>query len=206
MKKGAVIFFLSLCLTSITTAGDVRSLLELRQNDVVTQSYWWSCGAAAVATLLTHYYAIPVTEADVLTHIIQEHSTEQALSLLSLKHVLQAMDIESKAYRLDSATLHDYFYRGGLPLIIHLSYPRAHFVVGVGIVGDQIAIADPSYGERLVDWSTLITVQGFTGYVLVPIPPAEQIGLVYERQETALVRFSHRYIRLSALGGDLHYW
>jgi predicted double-glycine peptidase len=194
-------------------AEQIRSLLEMRRNAVVIQTHWWSCGAAAVATLLTSYYAIPVTETETLTliarsnpHAAADSSIGQALTLLALKQALQAKGIESKAYRLDAATLYDYFSRGGLPLIMRLSYPQAHFVVGIGIVEDSIAVADPSFGERLIDWTGLVYEHGFTGYVLVPIPATQQLELVHMRQEVALARFFQRYAYLDALGGDLHHW
>src|SRR5271157_6263534 len=43
----------------------VRSLLEMRHENVVIQSWDLSCGAAALATLLRYEFGEPVTEKDI---------------------------------------------------------------------------------------------------------------------------------------------
>jgi len=47
-------------------AGTSLSYRELRYDGVVGQTDWYTCGPAAVATLLTYYYGIPTTEAEAL--------------------------------------------------------------------------------------------------------------------------------------------
>ena len=96
-------------------AEQIRSLLEMRRNAVVIQTHWWSCGAAAVATLLTSYYAIPVTETETLTLIARSNPHAAADSSIGrinpacVETSVAGEGIESKAYRLDAATLYDYF-------------------------------------------------------------------------------------------------
>ncbi len=53
----------------VISAGDmdihVRSLKEARFNRVIKQQYDFSCGSAAIATLLSYHYDIPIKETQV---------------------------------------------------------------------------------------------------------------------------------------------
>ncbi|MGC8817575.1 MAG: cysteine peptidase family C39 domain-containing protein, partial [Candidatus Hadarchaeum sp.] len=109
------------------------------------QTDWYTCGPAAVATLLTHYYGLPTSEAEAL-ELAQnfmraqglEPGPERGINALALKRTLEAKGIPTKGFRVKPEALKDYFDRGGLPLIAHLTQPQKHFVVVIGFVGDHI--------------------------------------------------------------------
>ena len=63
-------FFL-LTLASESTKESI-SYRPLRYTHVVGQTDWYTCGAAAVAMLLTYYYGDPATEEEVLEVAIEE--------------------------------------------------------------------------------------------------------------------------------------
>lgn len=177
---------------------------DLRYAEVVGQADWYTCGAAAVATLLTHYYGIPTTEAEALElaegfMAATGREPGQALTALALKQTLEAKGIPTKGYRVSPEALADYFTRGGLPLILHLTEPQKHFAVGVGMVGDHIVLADPSWGQSLLPLSVLVHERGYSGVVLVPIPPPELFFVVQERQQKALRRAEERLLALDRL-------
>ena len=68
------IFTIALLLTNPAgAAGDrtVKSLLEMRQENVIVQKYDLSCGAAVLATLLNNQYGDPVTEKEVAQGLIK---------------------------------------------------------------------------------------------------------------------------------------
>jgi predicted double-glycine peptidase len=65
---------------------------SISEKNIVMQGFDYSCGAAAMATLLRHYFRSPVTETeilrDVLAHLDKktfEKRKEDGLSLLDLK-------------------------------------------------------------------------------------------------------------------------
>src|SRR4051812_16685010 len=72
----------------------VKSLLEMRRGNVVVQNFDLSCGAAALATLLTFQHGDPVTEKEIVDQLIRDPKylanplivrERQGFSLLDLK-------------------------------------------------------------------------------------------------------------------------
>jgi len=183
--------------------GIARSYRELRYEGVIGQADWYTCGPAAVATLLAYYYGIPTTETEALElaeGFMQamglEPGPEQGINALALKKTLEAKGLLTKGYRVKPEDLRGYFARGGLPVIVHLTKPQKHFVVAVGMVGDQIVLADPSWGRSIIPFSALVEERGYSEVVLVPIPPPELIPRVRSNQQATL---SWAQGRLSAL-------
>ena len=177
---------------------------DLRYAGVVGQADWYTCGPAAVATLLTHYYGIATPEAEALQlaegfMAAAGRETGQALTALALRQTLEAKGIPTRGYRVSPEALANYFARGGLPVILHLTEPHKHFVVGVGMVGDHIVLADPSWGQSIVPLSTFVDERGYSEVVLVPIPPPEVVLRVQERQQLALRRAEERLAALARL-------
>ncbi|MDE3060597.1 MAG: peptidase C39, partial [Pseudomonadota bacterium] len=54
------------------TIRHIHSLRDMRYAGVVRQRYDFSCGSAAVATLLTYHYRRPVEEPDVLAAMFRQ--------------------------------------------------------------------------------------------------------------------------------------
>ena len=198
--KFTIALGLALALTANASAVSYR---EFRYEGVIGQTDWYTCGPAAVATLLTYYYDIPTTEVEALElaegfmrGMGLEPGPGRGINALALKQTLEAKGIPTKGFRVKPEDLRDYFARGGLPVIAHLTRPRKHFVVAVGMVGDQIVLADPSWGRSIIPFSTLVEERGYSEVVLVPIPPPELIPRVRSNQQATL---SWAQGRLSAL-------
>lgn len=194
---------------------EVRTHRALRYERVVGQTSWVTCGPAAVATLLTHFLGIHQSEQDVLRAIARgemggEIPAEfdaplrlEGYSMLDLKRALAAYGVESAGYGLSEEVLKEYFDQGGLPVIVHLAKPRAHFAVLVGYVGDQVILGDPSFGERTISRSDLVERYGFSGNVLVLVPEAEQYLAAHERQVAVVRGAFDRQVRLRRMGAAL---
>jgi len=198
--KFTIALGLALALTANASAVSYR---EFRYEGVIGQTDWYTCGPAAVATLLTYYCDIPTTEVEALElaegfmrGMGLEPGPGRGINALALKQTLEAKGIPTKGFRVRPEDLRDYFARGGLPVIAHLTRPRKHFVVAVGMVGDQIVLADPSWGRSIIPFSTLVEERGYSEVVLVPIPPPELIPRVRSNQQATL---SWAQGRLSAL-------
>ncbi|MGB9861638.1 MAG: C39 family peptidase [Candidatus Bipolaricaulaceae bacterium] len=171
---------------------------------MVGQTDWYTCGPAAVATLLTYYYGIPATEEDALElaeGFMREMGLDpkQGINALALKRTLEAKGIPTKGFRVKPEALKDYFDRGGLPLIAHLTQPQKHFVVAIGFVGDHIVLADPSWGRRIVPFTAFVKEHGYSEVVLVPIPPPELFPTAWERQKATLEWARNRVSTLANL-------
>jgi predicted double-glycine peptidase len=151
--------------------------VEIRSSGVVRQTNSASCGAAAVATLLSAIFGRPTGEGEILS-LVAGHMAEWGvpaeggIPALSLVFALAACGISAVGYKLDSPSLCDYFRRGGLPVIAHVLKPERHFVVLVGLAGDAYVVADPGWGW--VRDETFVRFRAFSGIVLVPLPPPDR--------------------------------
>lgn len=194
-------------------ASALSSYRTLRYTHVVGQTDWYTCGAAAVATLLTHYYDDPATESEVLEVAVRETEASgkdprEGLTALSLKRYLEGRGYEVRAYRVNLEQLADYFRWGGLPVIGHVTKPQLHFLVIAGLVDPpgggpaQVLLADSSWGRCIVPIEALVTEKGFSGVILLALPrSAAQMGRVRANQEAELSWALSRLRRLEALGG-----
>lgn len=129
----------------------VTSLKEARFKATKRQQYDFSCGSAAVATLLTHHYGYPVTEQAVFEEMYargdQQKIQREGFSLLDIKlfleaHGFQADGFEQPLEKLEVAKL------PALVLISENGYH--HFVVVKGIQDGRVLIGDPSTGTRAI--------------------------------------------------------
>jgi hypothetical protein len=131
-------------------ARHVRSLAEFRDEGVVRQSLDLTCGAAAIATLLTYQFGRPVSERTVIVAMLGHTSpalvrARQGFSLLDLKGYVSTQGLV--AVGLDSMSLDDLDSRA--PVIIPLRWHGfRHFVVYRGRRGDRVLLADPAFGNR----------------------------------------------------------
>lgn len=126
---------------------------------VVRQTFSWSCGAAAIATLLTVKFNDELSEADVLSGLARHTSLEGArtrrgLTLLELKTFA-----ETRGYRvrgLNGVTMSD--LSGLAPLIAPVATPDGqHYVVVLHAGNNRIQLADPAAGLRTVDEASFST-------------------------------------------------
>jgi predicted double-glycine peptidase len=129
----------------------VRTMRDLRDANVIKQAYDYSCGAAALATLLRYGLNDDVTERQVLEQLFNllprdelQSTLMQGFSLLHLQRVAQARGYRAEGFRLEPQFL------SGLsgPVIVYIQ-PRGyrHFAVLRGIKDDRVFLADPSLGN-----------------------------------------------------------
>lgn len=130
----------------------LTSLKELRWKTVIRQQYDFSCGSAAVATLLSYHYDTPVTEAEVFEEMFltgdQAKIQTDGFSMLDMKRFLDKRGLKSDGFRM---TL-DKLARIGVPGIVLINTRGyLHFVVVKGIEHDRVVVADPALGTTV--WS-----------------------------------------------------
>jgi predicted double-glycine peptidase len=145
---------LSLRVGSAAFGVSVTSLKEARFATTVPQRYDFSCGSAAIATLLTYQYGYPVTEAEVFmamyTHGNQAKIRSEGFSLLDMQRYLQSVGFQADGFELPL----DKLLEEGLPAIVLLNdNGYRHFVVVKGMRGRRILIGDPARGTRALSRS-----------------------------------------------------
>ena len=128
----------------------VRSLAELRDEGVVRQRLDLTCGAAAIATLLTYQFGRPVSERAVVLTLLGRTSaalvrSRLGFSLLDLKGYAASQGLAAAG--LGGMTLDDLDEHA--PAIVPLRWHGfRHFVVYRGRRGDRVLLADPAFGNR----------------------------------------------------------
>src|SRR5262245_28685748 len=90
----------------------LQSMRDLRDANVIKQQFDYSCGAAALATILRYGLRDEVTERDVLAQLFGLLSAEerpdvlsQGFSLLHLQRVAQARGYQAEGFRVDPQAL-----------------------------------------------------------------------------------------------------
>ena len=133
----------------------VTSLKEARFKTTLRQQYDFSCGSAAVATLLTHHYGYPMTEQRAFEQMYaqgdQKKIRKEGFSLLDIKRFLALHGFAADGFQLPLQKL----VESGYPAIVLLSEKGYnHFVVIKGIEEGRVLIGDPAGGTRALPRSS----------------------------------------------------
>jgi uncharacterized protein len=115
------------------------------------QQYDFSCGSAALATLLTFHYDRPIDETTVFKAMFsagdQAQIRSKGFSLLDMKRFLEASGYQADGVR---APL-DKVAQVGIPAIALISdRGYRHFVVVKGVDKRHVVIGDPALGARIL--------------------------------------------------------
>lgn len=133
----------------VTTLKEVRVRESFRTT--VKQQLDFSCGSAALATLLTHHYGKTVTEQDIFRVMFEKGDQAKirrdGFSLFDIKTYL-----ESNGYQADGFDANlDLLAQAKVPAIVLIQdNGYRHFVVVKGVRDDRVLIGDPSSGTRIL--------------------------------------------------------
>jgi predicted double-glycine peptidase len=136
---------------STFTVGKVTSMKEARFISTVHQQYDFSCGSAALATLLTYHYQDAVTEQEVFlwmyNHGDQAKIHKEGFSLLDMKNYLEANGYHADGFYVSL----DQLAEAGVPAIVLINIKGYnHFVVMKGLTDKRVLLGDPSVGTRIL--------------------------------------------------------
>ncbi len=129
----------------------VWSMRELKVRSVVLQKYDYSCGSAAIATLLTYHYDTPTTE-EVAFQTMFDHGNQgkiqkEGFSFLDMKRFLEAQGYPADGFEVSL----DDLSKAGIPaIVLMVDNGYHHFVVVKGLRGNKVLLGDPAVGLRVV--------------------------------------------------------
>jgi len=134
---------------STGAAVTVMTWRDIPFRTVVRQQYDFSCGSAALATLLTYHYGMRTTETDAFKAMYatgdQEKIKRVGFSMLDMKRYLEERGLKSDGYRLSL----DELATRKTPVIALIDVGRyRHFVVVKGIAGNKVLVGDPALGLK----------------------------------------------------------
>ncbi|RJG22244.1 C39 family peptidase [Massilia cavernae] len=129
----------------------LASIKQLRFITTMRQQFDFSCGSAALATLLTHHYRDPVSEQQVFEAMFmrgdQARIRKEGFSLLDMQRFLSGRGYKADGFQLPLQKLAD----ARLPAIVLVSeHGYHHFVVIKGVAGGRVLVGDPSSGTRML--------------------------------------------------------
>lgn len=167
----------------------VRSLRDLRYRDMVPQRHDFSCGSAALASLLRYGYGVQATEAQLIKGMITAENAQEVVrngfSMLDMKRYVEGIGFRAHGFRVAP----DALYKLQVPVIALLDLKGyKHFVVVKGAASGRVFVADPALGNRVIREEEF--VQGWNGIVLAVLGdrPLLDTYLVNGRQSPALGR------------------
>ncbi|MFA9219466.1 MAG: C39 family peptidase [Sphingomonadaceae bacterium] len=132
----------------------VTSLKAARFRSTVRQQYDFSCGSAAVATLLTYHYQRPTSEQQAFSGMYaggdQARIRREGFSLLDMKRYLAELGFIADGYQLPLHKLDE----AHVPAIVVINENGYHhFVVVKGLERERVLLGDPAGGTRALSRS-----------------------------------------------------
>ena len=129
----------------------LATIKQARAATTTRQQYDFSCGSAALSTLLTYHYGRPVTEQAVFEQMFrngdQAKIRAQGFSLLDMQRFLATRGFRADGFELPLEKL----FEAKLPAIVLISDKGYnHFVVIKGMADGRILLGDPSSGTRVL--------------------------------------------------------
>jgi uncharacterized protein len=163
-------------LTPVATGANynvpVMSWADIPFRTVVRQRFDFSCGSAAVATLLTYQFGIKTTESEPFRSMWakgdQASIKAKGFSMLDMKHYLESRGLRAVGYRYSIADIAK-ARQPGIALIDLRGFK--HFVVVKGVASGKVLVGDSILGltEYPVDEFTKM----WNGIYLTVTPPSE---------------------------------
>jgi len=130
---------------------NVTSKKESQFRSTMRQRYDYSCGSAALATLLSSGYEDAVSEGAVFQKMYEKGNKEKirrdGFSLLDMKGYLESEGYQADGFRISLDKLAEL----GVPAITVLDLKGyKHFVVVKGLTAKEVLVSDPAVGTTVM--------------------------------------------------------
>ncbi len=128
---------------------DIKPFSEFKDRNIVKQEFDYSCGSAALATLLNYYLGEKLSEQQVIQGLMQYGEVEKiqqrrAFSLLDMKRFVEVLGYDGAGYNADFEDIRSLDKPAIVPIDIS---GYKHFVIFRGVYGDHVFLADPYLGN-----------------------------------------------------------
>ena len=146
----------------------IQSIRERKFADLVQQKTDFSCGAAALATILRQAYWLDVNEEQIiegmLAHSDQDLVRVQGFSMLDMKRYVESIGMRARGYRVAPQTLSEI----RIPVVVLLDIRGyKHFVVMQRVHKGWVYIGDPVLGHKRYKVDDF--VKGWNGIIFAVI-------------------------------------
>lgn len=153
----------------------VQSVRERRFANLVQQKTDFSCGAAALGTVLKQAYWLDVDEAHIidgmLAHSDQDTVRVQGFSMLDMKRYVESLGMRARGYRIPPENLQNV----SIPVVVLMDIRGyKHFVVLQRTDKDWAYVGDPVLGNKRYKFDDF--VKGWNGIIFAVIGPGYDKG------------------------------
>ncbi len=160
----------------------IKPAVEDQFRGIVRQAYDYSCGSAALTTLLNGYVDVGVnlTEQQVMNGLLKFGETEKiverrSFSLLDMKRFVAAIGFDSGGYKGELSDL----IKQGQPAIVPISYAGfKHFVVFKAYKNARVYVADPALGNISFDEQRFKDIWENNTLFLINVAPEQRKNLL----------------------------
>ena len=130
----------------------IVSMQEAKYANVIRQETDYSCGAAALATILKYGYGMDATEEVIMQGMLNAGDAEivrrKGFSMLDMKRYVGSLGLRGRGYRLTEERLK----RLKIPVIVLMDIDGyRHFSVLKRIHDGEAFLADPVLGNKVMD-------------------------------------------------------
>ncbi|WP_336032449.1 C39 family peptidase [Acinetobacter pittii] len=158
----------------------IKPAVEDQFRGIVRQAYDYSCGSAALTTLLNGYVGTTLTEQQTMSGLLQYGEYQRIIerrsfSLLDMKRFVTAIGLDSGGYRGEFSDLVNL----GQPAIVPISYAGfKHFVVYKAYKDGRVYVADPALGNISFDENRFKEVWDNNTLFVVSVPESQRKDLL----------------------------
>lgn len=161
-------------------AVEVKPAVENQFRGIVRQAYDYSCGSAALTTLLNGHIGTNLTEQQTMEGLLRygEYNRiveRRSFSLLDMKRFVTAIGFESGGFKGEFSDL----INQDQPAIVPISYAGfKHFVVFKAYKDGRVYVADPALGNISFDQERFKQIWENNTLFLINVPKDQQKNLL----------------------------
>jgi uncharacterized protein len=138
-------------LVGVPLTKPIRSMKDIRYSHIVSQQFDYSCGAAALATLLKFGYGIDIPETELIRRMMvfskPEVVVKNGFSMLDMKKFVETIGLRGRGFRVNV----DALTHLQIPVMVLMNIDGyEHFVIVKHAENGRIFLADPALGNRIV--------------------------------------------------------
>ncbi|QIO05161.1 putative pilus system C39 family peptidase FilB [Acinetobacter shaoyimingii] len=158
----------------------IKPALENQFRGIVRQAYDYSCGSAALTTVLNGFVGTQLSELQTMEGLLKfgEYNRiieRRSFSLLDMKRFVTALGYESGGYKGEFEDL----IKQNQPAIVPINYAGfKHFVVYKAYKDGRVYVADPALGNISFDQSRFQEIWENNTMFLINVPQEQQKNLL----------------------------
>lgn len=159
----------------ITQSVTIEPYEVMKYRHIVHQAYDYSCGSAALTTIMNFDLGVKVTEQQAMEGMMEKGEKEKIIarrgfSLLDMKRYLASLDIQSAGFRGEITDLQGLDH----PALVPIDFGGSkHFVVVRGLKDGLVYIADPSAGNLVFSLTKFASLWDRNTFFIV-YPPKDK--------------------------------